>query len=204
GLTKPLDLPELMPLYELMTKYDLPIWIHPRRGPSIVDYTSEDESKYRVWFMFGWPYETTVAMTRLVFSGVLDRYPNLKIITHHCGAMVPFLANRIKRQYEFAEARCATNYVWKFSKPPVEYFRMFYADTALHGNTPALMCGRAFFGVDRILFGTDAPNDSEIGNQSTRETIEAIEQMNIPESEKQKIFQDNAKAIMNLEMPEDG
>ncbi len=81
---------------------------------------------------------------------------------------------------------------------------MVYADTALHGNTPALMCGHAFFGVDRILFGTDGPNDSEIGNQSTRETIEAIEQMNIPESEKQKIFQDNAKAIMNLEMPEDG
>ena len=73
---KPLDLPEFLPLYEKMSKYDLPIYIHPMRGDADhPEYKTESLSKYRVAGTFGWPYETTIAMTRLVFGGVLERYP---------------------------------------------------------------------------------------------------------------------------------
>jgi predicted TIM-barrel fold metal-dependent hydrolase len=66
---KPLDQPEFMPLYEKMSQYELPIWIHPNRDREVPDYASEDHSKYWIFSMFGWPYETTAAMTRLVFGG---------------------------------------------------------------------------------------------------------------------------------------
>src|SRR3989304_10592515 len=70
---KPLDSPEFWPLYEKMEQYDLPVFIHPMRsGP---DYRTQNTSKYMISSIFGWPYETTVAMTRLVFSGVLEMHP---------------------------------------------------------------------------------------------------------------------------------
>jgi len=197
-ITKPIDLPELMPLYEMMSSYNLPIWLHPFRLPSFADYNTEDESKYAIYHIFGWPYDTTVAMARLVFSGTLERYPNLKFITHHCGAMVPYFADRITGIYEFYEISLKTK-MTNLNRAPIEYFRMFYNDTAIYGNTPGLMCAHAFFGVDRILFGTDLPYGTELGNKYVRDTIHAIDQMTVPDSEKQKIFVDNAKALLGLE-----
>ena len=92
---KPLDSPEFMPLYEKMSQYNLPIWSHPQRTADYADYRTESRSRYMIFSNFGWPYETTVAMTRLVFSGVLEKYPNLRVITHHCGGMIPYLVERI-------------------------------------------------------------------------------------------------------------
>lgn len=196
--TKPIDLPEYMPLYEMMSRYDLPIWIHPRRESTVSDYTTEKESKYFVFHCFGWPYETTVAMARLVFSGVLEAFPKLKLITHHCGAMVPFFADRIERLYGYMGAHGQKGFMERLSRPPIEYFKQFYNDTALYGNTAGLMCGYAFFGIDRLLFGTDMPYDPEQGDQFTRETIQAINQMTISDLDKERIFKDNALTLLNL------
>jgi len=93
---RPMDLPEFMPIYERMCDYDLPIWIHPTRHASYPDYANEDASKYGLQHVFGWPFETTIAMSRIVCSGILMKYPNLKLITHHAGAMIPFLSGRIQ------------------------------------------------------------------------------------------------------------
>jgi predicted TIM-barrel fold metal-dependent hydrolase len=195
---KPIDRLELMPLYQQMSEYDLPIWIHPVRGRDFADYRSEDHSRYWIFSMFGWPYETTAAMTRLVFSGILEKYPKLKIITHHCGGMIPFFAARMQGGQDYAEERLQAKFKSSLSKPPIEYYRMFYADTALYGGTASLMCGLAFFGPDRLLFGTDMPYDSEGGNKYIRKTIEAIDDMEVPESIKSKIFEDNAKRLLRL------
>lgn len=195
---RPMDRPEFMPLYEKMCDYNLPIWIHPSRPPTVPDYADEENSKYYIWMTWGWPYDTTVAMTRLVFSGVLERYPNLKFITHHSGAMVPFFAERISGMYDYAEMRQNQPFKQGLTKSPVEYFRMFYNDTAIYGNTPALMCAYDFFGPDHLLFGTDMPWDSQIGDRYTRQTIEAIEQMEITDKDKQKIFKDNARKLLRL------
>lgn len=195
------DLPEFMPLYEAMVRYNLPIWIHPQRWRDIPDYVGEKGgSKYAIWHVWGLIYETTVAMTRLVFSGVLQKYPNLKFITHHCGAMVPFFAGRIDHHYDLSEMRGSPEQNFKrgLTQRPAEYFRMFYNDTAITGNTAALMCAYEFFGAERLLFGTDSPYDVQGGAVLTRNTIEAIEGMPIPDSDRRKIFGDNARKLCRL------
>jgi predicted TIM-barrel fold metal-dependent hydrolase len=195
---KPLDSAEFMPLYEKMSQYDLPIWIHPIRGARVSDYSSEEESRYRIFSIFGWPYETTVAMTRLVFSRVLQKYQNLRFITHHCGGMIPYFAHRIVSHYDYNELRLKETHTRGLMKPPIEYFRMFYNDTALNGGTSSLMCAYDFFGAEHLLFGTDMPFDSQLGNASIGNTIHAIEQMTIPNPEKKKIFEDNARKLLHL------
>jgi aminocarboxymuconate-semialdehyde decarboxylase len=194
---KPLDSPEFLPIYEKMAQYDLPIWIHPTRNADYPDYRSEKESKYVVHSVFGWPFETAVAMTRLVFSGVFDKWPKLKFITHHCGGMVPFFEGRIVGIYEKAATVVGTKFDLK--KPLIEYYRMFYNDTALYGSTPSLMCGYAMFGADHMLFGTDMPlGDSQGGMKNTGKTIESIEGMNIPPEDKNKIFEANTRNLLHL------
>ncbi len=80
-----------------------------------------------------------------------------------------------------------------------DVFRNFYNDTAIYGNTPALMCAYDFFGADHLLFGTDAPlGPSGKGYGYTLETIRAIERMDVPASDKDKIFLDNACRLLRL------
>jgi predicted TIM-barrel fold metal-dependent hydrolase len=196
---KPLDSPEFMPLYEKMAHYDLPILIHPMRPPTYADYRTQQVSKYRIFCTFGWPYETTAAMTCIVFGGILEKFPNLKFITHHCGGMVPYFAERIKQFHEVGEMKRGLRYMQGLTKTPLDYYKMFYNDTAIYGNTPALMCAHAFFGADHLLFGIDMPlGDVQHGNRNYRQTINAIEQMDITDAEKKQIYEDNARRIYRL------
>jgi len=76
---------------------------------------------------------------------------------------------------------------------------MFYADTAIYGNPTALMCGITFFGIDQVLFGIDFPlGDTEFGDRNYRQTINAIEELNITDEDKKKIYEDNARKLMRL------
>ena len=195
---KPPDSPELMPLYEKMCNYNLPIWIHPRRAADYPDYRTESKSMYAIFGIFGWPYETTVAMSRLVYSGILEKYPELKIITHHCGGMVPYFEERIVGFHALQELRGVAEYKQRMRKPLLDYFKMFYNDTALYGCTPGLMCAYAFFGADHMLFGTDTPHDNELGDRCIRETINSIEQMDVGDAERKKIFEANARRLLRL------
>ncbi len=195
---KPLDSPEFMPLWEKMSEYNLPVWIHPARGDDYPDYRTEKQSRYRMAATFGWPYETTAAMNRLVFSGILEKYPNLKFITHHCGGMLPYYAARMSQFQDTDEMLRRGNNKKLLRKAPIEYFKMFYADTALGGNSPALMLAHSFFGVDHILFGTDLPYDHTSGDRMTRMTIGAVEEMDISEADRKKIYEENARSLMRL------
>ena len=191
---KPLDAPEFLPLWEKMAEYNLPVYIHPWRPPEFADYATEQESKYNIAGNFGWPYETTVAMTRIALSGILDKYPGLKIVTHHCGGMTAFYAGRILQHYGNQR-----RYLANITKAPLDYYKMFYNDTAIHGNTPALMLAYDFWGPDKIVFGADLPlGDSYWGSRSYRVTIEAIKAMDIPDEDKQKIFVDNTVKLLRI------
>jgi predicted TIM-barrel fold metal-dependent hydrolase len=158
---RPLDDPRYRPIFEAMATYDLPIWLHPARTPSTADYASEARSRFEMWWCFGWPYETTVAMSRLALSGVFDRHPTLKIITHHLGGMVPYFDKRIEnglavlgsRSGDDEDARAVT----LLRRPLIEYFHLFYADTALLGASRGLRCGLDFFGSSNVVFASDAP-----------------------------------------------
>jgi len=195
---KPLDAPEFMPIYEKMSDYNLPILIHPWRVIDFADYKSEDKSNYLVHLIFGWPYDTTVAMMRLVFGGVLEKYPNLKFISHHCGAMIPFLWQRITHAMDGHEMVGKGPFKNVLTKPPIEYFRMFYADTAINDNPSGLMCGLDFYGIDHLIFASDMPYDNQLGERKVRECIKAVEKMDISDLEKKMIFEDNVRNLMRL------
>jgi predicted TIM-barrel fold metal-dependent hydrolase len=208
---KPLDSPEFMPLWEKMSRYDLPVWIHPFY-PFIgaVAKDKEQFAGYRVftgqedyaWALnravFGLPSETAYLVTRLVYSPVLNTYPNIKFILHHCGSSIPYFSARIDIMRNMFAGRQKIDQGLK--KPILDYYKMFYVDSALHGNTSALMCGYDFYGADHVLFGTDMPFDADIGIHAVRQTIEAIEKMKITGAEKQKIYQDNAKNLLHLKI----
>ncbi len=191
---KPLDSPEFWPLYQKMEECDLPIWIHPRRDITVPDYNTESSSKYKLYGSLGWPYETQLAMSRLVCSGVLERYPNIKFVTHHCGGGMPFLGKRVSNWIYPIIKQSASSNTSKFTKEPIEYFRMFYGDTANIGGKPVLECGYAFFGASRMLFGTDMP----FGRDVINEAIGGIMEMSISTSERKQIFENNAKRLLHL------
>jgi aminocarboxymuconate-semialdehyde decarboxylase len=88
---KPLDRPQYLPFWKKMNELGKPVWLHPARGANMPDYIDEKKSLYEIWWTFGWSYETATAMARLVFSKIMDNHPNLKIITHHFGGIVPML-----------------------------------------------------------------------------------------------------------------
>jgi aminocarboxymuconate-semialdehyde decarboxylase len=192
------SLDEFMPLYEMMARFDLPIWIHPMRRSSTPDFPTENQSYNQLFSIFGWPYDTTAIMARLIFAGIFEKFPKIKIITHHCGALVPYFADRIVVHYDNGLERLGADHFPGLKKHPIEYFRMFYADTALDGNTSALMCAYDFFGEDHLLFGTDMPYDRGNGDISIRKTIEAIDGMKIPEASKKKIYEGNARKLLRL------
>jgi len=199
---KPIVAPEFLPLFEKMAAYDLPIWLHPYRGADVPDYPTEERSLYEIWWTFGWPYESSAAMARIVFAGLFDRFPDLKIITHHMGAMAPYLEGRLGPGWDQLGARTSDedySVVLKaLKKRPLDYFRMFYADTALFGAYDATVCGLRFFGADRVLFASDSPFDPEKGPMYIRETIAIIDRLPITAEERERIYWGNAVRLLKL------
>lgn len=194
---KPLDLPDFEPIFAKMANADLPIWVHPTRTPAAAEYLDEPRSYYDMWWAFGWPFETSVAMGRIVFSGMFDRYPDLKVITHHMGAMVPYFENRVGPGLDALGERSDDPIdgaaLRSLEKTPAEYFRMFYGDTALFGAVGAMRCGLDYFGADHVLFGTDMPFVGHISD-----TLDGIAQLNLDDTDKHAIMEGNARRLLSL------
>jgi aminocarboxymuconate-semialdehyde decarboxylase len=194
----PLDGERFEPVFAAMAAHDLPIWLHPARSAAMPDYAAETKSRFEMWWCFGWPYETSVAMARLVFSGVFDRHPGLKIVTHHLGGgMIPFFDGRIGAGMEVLGSRTSDEdysmVLKSLKRPHLDYFREFYADTALFGAGNGLICGLDFFGADRVVFSTDAP----LG--PIAKTIAAVEALDLEAGAHEKIMVANAAKLMKLD-----
>ena len=173
----PVAEPQFRPLFKMLEDYELPIWIHPTLNPQL----DPDND------MFTWEFEITSCMHKLVVSGIFKEFPDIKIIMHHAGAMIPFFTGRV-------------HYTLNLFPLPFkglsQDFHRFYVDTAIYGNTTGLMDSYSFFGPDHMLFGTDAPLGPKWG--MIEGTIESIERMSIPEEEKQKILKHNALNMFNM------
>lgn len=200
---KPLSNPEYHSLFEFMAGQDLPVWIHPMRGPHFSDYATEDHSENEIWFTFGWPYETSACVTRLIFSGLLDKLPNLKIITHHMGGMIPYFADKIGlgfiQIFQGAPDRNPLVERAGLKKPLLDYYHMLYADTALNGSAAATRCGHSFFGTSHSLFASDAPFDSVGGRQLIQGTIDAVTALELPPADRDRIFAGNVRSLLRLD-----
>src|SRR5262245_27472346 len=197
---KPLDRPEYEPFFAAMNRLDKPIWMHPERGANHPDYIDEKKSLYEIWWTFGCPYETSVAQARLVFYKTLDKYPNLKIITHQLGGMVPYFEGRVGPGWDQLGKRTTDEDYFALAKSlkkrPFDYFKQdFYADSAVFGSRAATICGLEFYGMDRVVFASDCPFDPEGGTQYIRETIAIIDGLALGERDRQLIYSGNLERL---------
>jgi aminocarboxymuconate-semialdehyde decarboxylase len=199
---KPIDGKEFWPLYEVIAKSGKPILLHPARTREMPDYVDETKSKYEICSVLGWPYETAVALSRFIFSGIMDAYPDLKIVSHHLGGVIPYLEGRIGHSFDQLGARTSDEdygaLLKSLKKRPFDYFKGFYADTAIEGARAPMVCGIDFFGADHVLFASDCPFDKERGPGYIRSTIAVLESLDLDMEEKERINFRNAERLFGL------
>lgn len=201
---KPVDSPEYEPFWAQAAELNIPVYIHPSHPVSTAGRTYEAD--YDLIHHFGWPFETVLALSRLVFSGIMERYPKLKVVSHHLGGgMIPFYMGRSLETYDkdnpdnLGGKRAP---VFAYGGGPIpgklfDYFARFYYDTAVGGSAAAIRCTYEVFGADPLVFATDYP----AGPGDDYRLIEypkVIESLGLPDGDKKKIFADNARRMLNL------
>src|SRR5882724_1431275 len=199
---KAIDGPEFWPLYEVIEKSGKPILLHPARSREMIDYQGETKSKYEICSVLGWPFETGVALSRFIFSKIMDTYPKLKIVSHHLGGVIPYLEGRVGHSFDQMGARTSDedyeSLRKSLKKRPFDYFKDFYADTAIEGARAPMVCGIDFFGADRVLFASDCPFDKEKGPGYIRSTIAVLESLDLKPADREKISYKNAQAMFGV------
>jgi len=184
---KPLDHPDLWPVYEKIEENDLPIFVHPVNPlgqPGIHDY--------RLDLTVGFPFDTTLAAARLVLGGVMERFSGLKFCFAHLGGALPFLKERLDigwRTRNIFPGKRTT-----IPKPPSEYIKLFYLDVVSCAD-PALLCSLACSGTDHLVLGSDAP--FAVGD--LKKSVECVQNFSFfTEEDKIKILYSNAAKLLKL------
>ncbi len=197
-----LDEPRFFPIFEIAAKSGKPILLHPARTANFPDFAAEKKSKYEIWTILGWPYETSATVARLIFSGVTTRLPQLKFLIHHLGAMIPFFDARLDTGWATLGSRTSdedySGVLKMLGKPLLDCFREFYADTALCGGRIGTVCGLEFYGAGHVLFASDAPFGPQGGASYIRETMKVIAELDIAQADKEKICYRNAQSLFKL------
>jgi len=171
------------PLYEKADKLNAAFYIHPSFPVGV-----EAMTDYRLMPLIGFTFDTTLAAAKLVFSGVVEKFPEIRWVLGHLGGAIPYLAERLDRGYSaFKECR------EHISKAPSEYLKEFYYDT-VNFDVKALQLAIDFAGADHLVAGSDYPH--QIG--SLEKMIDSIEKLNISSKEKAGIFGENAAGLLRL------
>ncbi|MFZ1993914.1 MAG: amidohydrolase family protein [Solirubrobacteraceae bacterium] len=192
---RPLDDTSMWPLYDRAAELDVPIWIHPQHagyypwiGDNVLDRT------------LGWPFDTSLAMARLVYGGVFEKHPAIKFVTHHMGGMIPYFAARIdaferSTAAEYARLGLGGTRGPALSAPGLDHFRRFHNDCISNGSSEALAMAIDFFGVDHILFGTDFPFGPPDGSW-VRDELRAVADVDLAPSHREQIRHGNAERLL--------
>ena len=198
---KPLDRPQYLPFWKKMNELGKPVWLHPARGANMPDYIDEKKSLYEIWWTFGWSYETAAAMARLVFSKIMDNQPNLKIITHHFGGIVPMLEGRIGPGWDVMGSRTTDeDYVSTAQEPEEAAARLLQAGLlrrhrGVQRRSPPPNAGMEFFPLEKIIFASDCPFDPEGGTMYPRVTLRILESLEFRRPTQDAVYFGNLERI---------
>jgi predicted TIM-barrel fold metal-dependent hydrolase len=194
---RPLDDPSMWPLYERAAALDFPIWIHPQHA-NYYPWIRDDALDRTL----AWPFDTSLAMARLVYGGVFERFPDIKFVTHHMGGMIPYFASRIEAFSETMAEEYAKLGLGaaghKLTRPALDYFRFFYNDCISNGSEEALRMALGFFGPDRIMFGTDFPFGPDDGERWPLDELRNVQSISLEDEVRAKILYRNVQRLLKL------
>lgn len=159
----PFDAPALGVIWEKLEETRLPLFVHPQNGVAL-DHMRGYRHVLPVGL--GFPMETTIAISRLVFGGVLERYPETRIMAAHGGGCLPYLSGRLDAAWNSDEEVHSL-----IPRPPSEYLKMLYLDALVYDRGP-LMAATSLVGKERLMLGTDHPF-SVADHEANMQAVEA-------------------------------
>jgi aminocarboxymuconate-semialdehyde decarboxylase len=171
------------PLYQALEELEVPIFIHPHHVAGL-----DRLQEFYLSNLVGNPLDTTIAAAQFVFSGVLERYPGLKVILAHGGGQFPYIIGRMEHGYR-VRPECKE----KVHRPPISFFKNFYFDIITH-HPDALQYLIGVAGSDHVLLGSDYPYD--MGDPDPVQTVSRLS--GIKEEDRRKILRENAIALFGL------
>lgn len=188
-------------LYDKLNELDAVLWVHPQRTAKQPYYRDEELEKYELWWTMMWPIETTMAASRLVYSGIFQRCPDLRIVLHHAGGMLPLEEGRMEHGLKLYSTRTAPDQQQLVESPvkdkiQINEFRKFYADCATFGSKAAIECAINLFGISNMVFASDMPFDPEDGFGYVRRTLADIDGLSVSKEDKDAIRYKNALRIL--------
>jgi aminocarboxymuconate-semialdehyde decarboxylase len=179
---KPLTSPAYRPFFQEANRVKLCIFLHP-----MLPSNPESFREYVLGPIIGFPFDTTLAVARMCYDGLLADFPDIRWIIGHLGGAVPYLMERMDNGFrDFAECRT------KIDQLPSTYLKKLYYDTVAFSPYTLNMV-RDMVGTDHMLMGSDYPH--LLG--SIDRAVSSIEELNVPEHEKRKIFEGTAMSILN-------
>jgi aminocarboxymuconate-semialdehyde decarboxylase len=185
-----LDSPRATPFFQLVSGLDVPLFVHPPK------YTIGNEKMeiFRLPELLGRPFDTTMSLTRFIFTGGFEKFPNVKMVCAHVGGALPMLPGRYGFGYELRKDMSFGP--WEpdvMTRPPASYMKQLYFDTVCY-HPPAVQCAIDTIGVDQVVFGSDSP---PVPLPLAR-AVDTVKQLKISEEDKQKIFGGNAAKLLGL------
>ncbi len=182
---KYLDHPDFWPIYDKCCQLDVPLYIHPTRPPYV-----DNMIDLGLMIPIGFLFDSSLTVARLIYSGVMEKFPQLKLILAHLGSTLIYLAARLDIEGVSPDKDKPSDRS-QLPSPPSHYLRTIYTDTVSH-HKPAYYCALETCGPDKILLGSDYP--SSLWDQ----TVDAIEELDIPQDDKERIYFKNAQTLFKL------
>ncbi|WP_051952579.1 amidohydrolase family protein [Xenophilus azovorans] len=183
---RPLDGPEFAPLFTLIEKLGLIVFMHPTSA-----VTSERFGMYGIHVLVGWPFETTLAVTRMIFNGLLERHPRLKLVLAHGGGNLVYLRGRLDSAYDATGWEADPYFRQHISQRPSAYLDRLYYDTCALSEDSNRFTIQTM-GPERVVFGSDYPFD--IGDPEGKRSVPVVD--GLPPADREKVYRGNAQRLL--------
>lgn len=173
-------------VYDLLQRYDVPMFVHP--GEPVVQQSMQ--SDYNLPLVFGWPFDTTLSVSRIALSGVLSRFPKLRVVAAHGGGMIPFYGGRLDMLLQDMRGTGKLP-----AKDSMEMLKRVYYEAAVF-NQKSIELLVTFAGEDRVVYGSDYPFGRDEGRACYAVSLDIMNRLDVKDEVKKKIFSANALKLL--------